>query len=153
MLTQLNMTRLIYVNLLLLAGLTDWLVSFFHPEENAGNWLAGVAGAFLLRLLIQVSARKHLTGWLVGTIAAFLWASTVHRKLLPGWDEAPVWGLVGFLADLVLQIVVYLITYARDHPAEAFDAGLERVEKVTSVWTRIKAPFMDLLNSMFHKPS
>ena len=140
------MTRLIYFQAMLLVWLANWWVEYFRPAENAPSWLAGVFGAFLLRLLIpKLTTRQHLTGWLTGAIAAFLWANSVHSNWLPGMDRLGVWGLVGFLSDLLLQIVVYLISYARDNPAEAFDAGMDRVEKVAGLWSRIKEPVISLI--------
>ena len=140
-----------YLNILLGLTVGDWLIMTLNPQANAGNWLAGIAGAFILRLLLPgLSTRKHLSGWLVGTIAAFLWASTLHRKYLTDWDVYAVWGTVGFVADLLLQIIVHILSYARDNPGAAFDEGLARAGKFASVWASFKTPLLDII-SLFNR--
>ncbi|MDB5240089.1 MAG: hypothetical protein JWP57_714 [Spirosoma sp.] len=138
-------TRLINVQIMLTFSLVQWLIAYFDPEANLGLWLGASFGSFMLRLLIpKLTIRQHLSGWTVGFIAACLMGRSIYNNWLGGMEEFAVWGLVGFLADLLLQILVYLISFVRDHPAEAFDNSLERVEKVATVWTKVKEPLISL---------
>lgn len=155
------MTRVIYANVILAIGLTDWLIKYFNPETNAGNWLAAAAGAFVIRfafrgLLVQAS----VMGWLTGFILSCLLAPSAVKNAWFGtvFEPEAIWGLVAFCADALLQLIAFGIRLTQkvgstiyDDPGAAFDDGLERVEKVTNVWVRIKVPFMDLLNTVFKR--
>lgn len=152
------MSRLVYLNLFLAVSLTDWLLNYFKPEENAGNWLAAAFGAFVIRLAYpKLPFGASLLGWLGGFIIACLFApSVIDKGGIFGLPRPEVnWGTIALLGDMALQLVAWIMRivsgvgkYAEANPGAAFDEGLERVEKVTTVWLRIKAPFMDLLNSL-----
>lgn len=135
--------------LIITATLVDWLIHYFNPEANFGNFLAAIAGSFVLRLLLsdKLNFRQHISGWLVGSITSILMASSVYENWLPGMKQFAVFGMVGFLADLLLQILVYLITYTRDHPSEAFDTGMEKAERAVSFWVKVKADVMEFFNN------
>lgn len=138
-----------------MAGLIDWIVSYFQPQANAGNWLAAAFGAFVIRFAYpKLPIKASIAGWLCGIIIACLFAQSVvksHRFDL--LEPYAIWALVALLGDVLIQITAWTMriisgigTYTEQHPGEAFDQGLERVEKVTNVWLRIKAPLLDLLN-------
>ena len=155
------MTRLLYASVILMLGFTDWLLKYFNPESNAGNWLAAAAGAFLLRFAIRgLPIQASVTGWLAGFMIACLFAPDVLAAGGILWLKRPEanFGIVAFLGDLVIQLVAFGIRLSTkvggtiyDDPSGAFDGTLDRVEKVTSVWARIKTPLLDLVSTIFSK--
>lgn len=153
MLLRIDVPRIITFQILLMATVADWLFDQTRPDLNAKYWLAGFIGAFILRLVLsdELSKAKHLAGLTVGFLSACLFATTIRTQWVPGWDEVAVWGLVGLVSDIILQILAKLLTYIRDEPSEAFDQGLEKAEKALSTWTRVKESFLSLLD-VFKKP-
>lgn len=156
-----TINRLVYLNLLLLMGLTDWLFTYFRPDLNAGNWLAAAASAFIARFFVpRIPVRASVAGWLIGFMLGCLFAPDVlSAGGLWGLKRSEgVHGAVALLGDLGVQIIAWAVRLTQkvgngiyEKPGEAFDQGLERVEKVTNVWVRIKAPFLDLLSTLFNK--
>lgn len=120
------------------------------------NWLAAVVGAFVIRLVLpKLPLKSSVSGWAVGVLFALLFASTIAKKVdhLSDWEPEAVYGAVALLGDAFLQIIAALIriinkvsNYAVDNPGEAFDQGLEKAEKVATVWVRIKTPILEILN-------
>ncbi len=159
--TLTTVNRAIYFNVLLLLSLTDWLFSYFRPDLNAGNWLAAAAGAFVIRFALpKLPIKASVGGWLVGFLIACIFAPDVVATggLWGIKRSVGVHGAVAVLGDLIIQLIAFAIRLSTkvgggiyEHPGQSFDEGLERVEKVTNVWVRIKAPFMDLLNTIFKK--
>lgn len=147
----LNVSRIAYLSVFLLAGLGDWLYSHYRPDQNADKWLAAMGGALILRLVLKdkLTGKAHVQGFVAGTLAGCILGATIHRNLLESWDDYAVYGFVGFVADITLQLVAMLMTNTRDNPGAAIDEGLKRAEQVTGVWSRIKAPLLDLVSNLF----
>lgn len=152
------MSRLLSLFILLGLTILDWFIAYFNPSANVGNWLAAMFGAFVIRFANpRLPFWSSFLGWLVAFIVSCLFAPDI---VLNGglWfihRSEGVFGAVALIGDLFIQFVAWLIRmgqgvgkYAEAHPGQAFDEGLERVEKVTNVWLRVKAPLLDLLGSL-----
>jgi hypothetical protein len=135
-------------------------MTYFRPDLNAGSWLAAAVGAFVIRFARpQLPLRASLGGWLVGFLIACLFAPDLVAMGGIWFLKRPesVHGAVALMGDALIQIVAWgfrLTGKVGDNieadPSGSFDGTLDRVEKVTNVWVRIKAPFMDLLNTFFN---
>ncbi|QKZ14322.1 CvpA family protein [Spirosoma sp. KUDC1026] len=148
----------VYDYLVELVELTDWVTTYFQPALNAGNWLAAAAGAFVIRFARpQLPLRSSLAGWLVGFLLACLFAPDVVAAggigLLKRSES--VYAAIAFVGDFIIQLIAWLIRLSSKvgdtieaDPAGSFDSSLERVEKVTSLWVRIKTPIMELINTV-----
>lgn len=98
-------------------------------------------------------------GWLVSFIVACLFAPDVIGAGLLGIKRTEGnYAAVALIGDVLIQAAAWVVritqkvgaaTYA--DPGAAFDSSLERVEKVTNVWVRIKAPILDLITTIFPK--
>jgi len=142
-----------------LAEVTDWLTAYFQPAQNAGNWLAAAMGAFVIRFARpQLPFRASLTGWLTGFLLACLFAPDIMAAGGIGFLKRPesVYAAVAFVGDFIIQLLAWLIRLSSKvgdtieaDPAGSFDSSLERVEKVTSLWVRIRTPVMALLDTFF----
>ena len=159
-LTHSTMQRVINTGVILALTWLEWIVQMTHPAQNAGNWLAAAAGAFVIRLVLPaITIRLSVSAWLGGFLFAILFASSLAKHhFFAGWDSMAVWGAVALGGDFMLQLVAFIIRlaqkltgYTLEHPGAAFDETLERAEKVTTVWVRIKAPLLDLINSILPK--
>jgi hypothetical protein len=138
---------------------TDWITTYFQPAQNAGNWLAAAMGAFVIRFARpQLPFRASLTGWLTGFLLACLFAPDVMAAGGIGFLKRPesVYAAVAFVGDFIIQLIAWLIRLSSKvgdtieaDPAGSFDSSLERVEKVTSLWVRIKTPVVDLIKTIF----
>jgi len=153
-------TVLIAFNLVLMTGLLEWLYNYFRPDQNMGYWLAAAAGAFVIRFALPgMPLRRSLTGWLVGVILACLFATSAIKSHVFGpLEPVAVWGAVALIGDLIIQVIAWVIRLTQklgaatlENPGDAFDETLERAEQLTSVWIRIKAPFLDLIKSVFKR--
>ncbi|WP_157618378.1 hypothetical protein [Spirosoma spitsbergense] len=157
------MSRLLNILILLIIGLADWLIAYFNPQANAGNWLAAAFGAFVIRFIWpKIPFKASFFGWLTAFIIACLFApDAVAAGGLFGMKRMEGnYAAMALIGDIVIQTAAWVVrlsqkvgTATLDDPAGAFDGTLDRVEKVTSVWLRIKAPFLDLLNTIFPKKS
>lgn len=150
-----------FARLILAVGLSDWLLTYFNPEANAGNWLAAAFGAFVIRFVWpKIPFRASVMGWLVAFIIACLFApDVVAGGGLFGMKRSEGnYGAMALIGDVVIQLAAWVVrlsqkvgTATLDDPAGAFDGTLDRVEKVTNVWIRIKTPFLDIINTIFPK--
>ncbi|GAB2550000.1 hypothetical protein [Spirosoma aerophilum] len=155
--TSTHVSRLIYLNLMLMFSLLDWLINYFQPQHNAGNWLAAAFGAFVIRFALpKIPFGASVLGWLVAFIISCLFAPDVIAAggILHIHRTEGNFAAVALIGDLSIQLVAWIIRLSQkvggtiyEHPGASFDEGLERVEKVTNVWLRIKAPLLDLISS------
>ena len=153
------MPRIFAFSVFLALSLIDWLINYFQPQQNAGNWLSAAFGAFVIRFALpKIPFGASVMGWLVAFIIACLFAPDVIQAggVLGIKRPEGNYAAVALIGDIAIQSLAWIIRiaqgvgkYAEANPGEAFDEGLERIEKVTNVWVRIKAPFLDLLNSIF----
>jgi hypothetical protein len=151
----------IYDFLVELAEITDWVATYFQPAQNAGNWLAAAAGAFVIRFARpQLPFRSSLTGWLTGFLVACLFAPDVVAAGGIGFLKRPesVYAAVAFVGDFIIQLIAWMTRLSSKvgdtieaDPAGSFDSSLERVEKVTSLWVRIKTPILELFDFLSGK--
>jgi len=153
-----HVSRLLSLFVFLGLAILDWFIAYFNPEANVGNWLAAAFGAFVIRFANpRLPFGASIMGWLVAFIFSCLFAPDI---MLNGgiWfihRSEGVFGAVAFIGDLTIQFIAWLIRmgsgmgkYAEANPGQAFDETLDRVEKVTNVWLRIKAPLLDLFSSV-----
>lgn len=155
------MSRSSVLVLLLLTTLLDWFVTRFNPEANIENWLAAAGGALILRIVPGMN-KLPLSGSFMAWLSVFLVALMMTPSLVRYFSlfDSSVGAHCGaaLAFDLLLRIITFLIRYggkvadySEANPGEAFDQGLERVEKTVSVWGRIKAPVLDILATVFGK--
>lgn len=148
----------IQYGLVSLVEVTDWLTTYFQPAQNAGNWLAAAVGAFVIRFARpQLPLRASLTGWLTGFLLACLFSPDVVAAggigLLKRSES--VYAAIAFVGDFVIQLIAWLVRVSNRvgdtieaDPSGSFDSSLDRVEKLSGVWARIKTPFMELINTV-----
>lgn len=157
-----EVTRIFHLKTLLMFSFLDWFISYFQPQANAGNWLAAAFAAFVIRFIWpNLPFWSSFMGWLVSFIIACLFSPDViaaggffgiiHRT-------EGNYAAVAFAGDIIIQTGAYVVRLSRkvgetviEDPGAAYDSGLERFEKTTNVWVRIKAPVLDLLNTIFSK--
>ncbi|GAB4042548.1 hypothetical protein [Spirosoma litoris] len=157
-----NVSRLLSFSVFLGLSLLDWLIAYFNPQANAGNWLAAAFGAFVIRFIYpKIPLGASFWGWLVSLIIACLFApDVVAGGGLFGLIHRPEgnFAAVALIGDVIIQVAAWLVRLSQKvgdatlaDPGAAFDSSLDRVEKATNVWVRIKAPFLDLLTTIFQK--
>ena len=156
-----NVTRLLYLYMILAVSIGEWLFNYFRPDVNVGNWLAAAFGAFVVRFINpKLPFKASFYGWLVASIIAIIWGPDVVAS--GGWfgikRSEGNFALLALIGDVAIQLAAWvqrLTTKVGDatlaDPAGAFDGTLDRVERGVTLWVKIKAPFLDLLSTIFPK--
>ncbi|WP_041258233.1 hypothetical protein [Fibrella aestuarina] len=159
-------SRQSYLVIMVAVGVFDRMLASLSQtvETNAYSLLAAGVGALIIRFAWpRMPVRQSVGGWLVGVLLACLFGNDAYRSHLFGAARSveATWGIIALIGDVLIQIAGWVIRlaqpigrrsveYTEQHPGEAFDEGLKRIEQVTSFWTRIKTPLLDLFKTIFH---
>ena len=147
--------RLVYAYSLLGLAIGEWFIKYLDPQANAGNWVAAVFGAFVIRMgYPKLPLQRSLSGWFTGVVLAFMFAPTLLKaEWFAWWESYTVWGLVALVGDLIIQLIAWLIrlgqkfgNYTYDHPREALQETVDGAGTLLALFIKIKAAVLSLFS-------